>query len=775
MTINRVAVIGAGVMGAGIAAQVANAGVPVILLDVPSPDLPDRSAIAKKAIARMHKTDPQPLMHRRFAKLIEPGNLEDDFDRLAECDWIIEAVIERLDVKQGLFARIAGVRKADSIVSSNTSTIPLSRLTDGMQPALESHFMVTHFFNPPRYMRLFELLVSDATDASAVARIRSFADRRLGKGVVDCKDTPGFIANRIGTYWLQCAVTEAINQGIDVEHADAIMGRPVGIPKTGVFGLIDLVGLDLMPHILASMRENLPVGDAFLDYAEIPPLLDRMIATGYTGRKGKGGFYRLNRENGKKTKEVIDLDTGEYRSAVRPTVDGVKAAGSGNVRKLVEFDGAAGRYAWRVLAQTLSYAANLIPEIADNIEAVDQAMRLGFRWKYGPFELIDRLGADWFERRLAGDGLTVPALVSAAAAAGGFYRVDNLRTEYLVTEGVYSPVPRAEGVLLLADLKLRSKPLIGNHAASLWDIGDGVACLEFHTRMNALEPDSFDVIANSIAEVAKRYKALVVYNEGSNFSVGANIGLALFAANIAAWPLLESMVKMGQQTYKALKYAPFPVVGAPSGMALGGGCEILLHCDAVQAHAESYIGLVEVGVGLIPGWGGCKELLLRWDSAKQRMKGPMPPVVKSFEAISTATVAKSAAQAKDYQFLRPEDGITMNRDRLLADAKARALSMVAGYVPPEHADIRLPGPSAKVAMGMAVRDFRKRGLATEYDEVVADALSTVLSGADADITTPVTEEQLLTLERTQFMKLVRTAGTLRRVEHMLETGKPLRN
>ncbi len=775
MTINRVAVIGAGVMGAGIAAQIANAGVPVVLLDVPSANPADKSAIARGAIAAMHKTDPQPLMHKRFAKLIEPGNLDDDFQRLAECDWIIEAVIERLDIKQDLFARIADIRKAGAVVSSNTSTIPLSRLTDGMAPDLKSHFLVTHFFNPPRYMRLFELVASDVTGEHVVARIRSFADRLLGKGVVECKDTPGFIANRIGTFWLQCAVMEAIDQGVDVEQADAIMGKPAGIPKTGVFGLIDLVGLDLMPHILASMRENLPAEDAFFGYAEIPPLLEKMITEGYTGRKGKGGFYRLKRENGKKVKEVIDLNTGEYRPATRPTVDAVKSAGRGNVRKLVEFDDIAGRYAWRVWSRTLRYAANLVPEIADDIVAVDQAMRLGFHWKYGPFELIDRLGADWFQSKLEAEKLSVPTLIASGAASGGFYRVENQRAEYLTTRGAYEAVPRAEGVLLLADIKLRSKPIVTNHAASLWDIGDGVACLEFHSRMNALEPDTFDVIGKSMAEVGKRFKALVVYNEGSNFSVGANIGLALFAANIAVWPLLESMVKMGQQTYKALKYAPFPVVGAPSGMALGGGCEILMHCDAVQAHAETYIGLVEVGVGLIPAWGGCKELLLRWACAKRRANGPMPPVVKSFETISTATVAKSAAQAKDFQFLGADDGVTMNRDRLLTDAKAKALALAVDYTPPAPVEIQLPGPTAKVAMGMAVQGFRKRGLATAYDEVVADALSVVLSGDDADVTELVTEEQLLTLERTQFMKLARNPDTLRRIEHMLELGKPLRN
>jgi 3-hydroxyacyl-CoA dehydrogenase len=409
------------------------------------------------------------------------------------------------------------------------------------------------------------------------------------------------------------------------------------------------------------------------------------------------------------------------------------------------------------------------------VYAVDEAMRNGYAWKYGPFELIDRIGAAWLAERLRSEGMAVPPLLEAVGE-GTFYRVENGVLQYFTTAGDYSDVPRPEGVMLLADIKHRSKPLVKNASAALWDIGDGVVCLEFTSKMNSMDPQIMGMIRKAIELVpAQGYKALVIYNEGTNFSAGANLGLLLYAANLAMWPEAQAMVKEGQDTYMALKYAPFPVVGAPSGLALGGGCEILLHCDALQAHAETYVGLVEVGVGVIPGWGGCKELLTRWTVNKRRPGGPMPPVIKAFETISVATVAKSAAEAGDYLFLREGDGITMNRDRLLADAKAKALSLVEGYSPPEPLEINLPGATARVAMEMAVEGFAKLGKVTPHDKVVAGALMDVLSGADTDVTESLSEADLLTLELKHFMGLARHPDTLARMEHMLETGKPLRN
>jgi len=767
--IKKVAVIGAGVMGAGIAAHVANAGIPVLLLDIVPKDAANRNAIAEGAVEKMLKSDPAAFMSKRAAKLVTPGNIEDHLSQLADCDWIVEAVIERLDIKQDLYAKIEAVRKDGSVVSSNTSTIPLALLTNGLPDRFAGDFCITHFFNPPRYMRLLEVVKGEKTKQEAIDSVSRFADVTLGKTIVDCKDSPGFIANRLGVYWIQVAVVEALDGGLEVEEADAIIGKPMGIPKTGVFGLMDLVGLDLMPHVTASMVSALPASDPFHAANRELPLISKMIADGYTGRKGKGGFYRLNRANGGKVKEAISLATGDYRPQQKSELELPR-----KLRDLLSADTKAGRYAWRVLAQTLSYAASLVPEAADAITAVDEAMRLGYNWKFGPFELIDQLGAAWLAERLAKDGLPVPALLTLAGNRS-FYRVEGGKKQYLGTDGAYHDLVRPEGVLLLADIKLRSQPLLKNASASLWDIGDGVTCFEFTSKMNAVDPDIMALLGKALKLTGKSYKTMVIYNEGSNFSAGANLGLALFAANIAAWTEIEQMVAGGQETYKAIKYSPFPVVAAPSGLALGGGCEILLHCAAVQAHAETYVGLVECGVGLVPAWGGCKEMLHRWATNPKMPKGPMPAVAKVFETISTATVAKSAAEAKELLFLRPSDGITMNRDRLLADAKARALAMVEGYAPPEKPEFILPGESARAGLSMAVDSFHKRGLATKHDVVVSNALAEVLSGDGADVTKPVTEDHLLEAERSRFMRLVRHPGTLARIESILETGKPLRN
>ena len=769
-TIKRVCVIGAGVMGAGIAAQIANAGVPVLLLDIVR-DPAARNAVAEGAVAKLLKTEPAPFMSAAAAKLVATGNIEDDLPRVAECDWVIEAIVERLDLKQSLYARLDAVRRPGTAVSSNTSTIPLAQLIAGQSEGFARDFLITHFFNPPRYMRLMELVAGEVTDPATAAKVEAFCDRALGKTVVRANDSPGFIANRIGTYWLQVAVNAAMDLGLTVEEADAIGGRPMGIPKTGVFGLIDLVGLDLMPLLQQSLGATLPAGDAYHATVRTSPLIDRMIAEGYTGRKGKGGFYRVDRAAGKR-REAIDLANGEYRPQAAPLA--IPPAAAKDLGVLIATPGKIGDYAWAVLGPVLAYAAALVPEAAGDLVAIDEAMRLGYNWQYGPFELIDRLGASAFAARLASEGKPVPPLLTLAGERG-FYRSEGGRRQYLGLDGGYHDIVRPDGVLLLADIKRVGQPLLKNGSAALWDIGDGIVCLEFTAKMNALDGDVMKLIGKAIPLVKQGYKALVVYNEGANFSAGANLGLALFAVNIAAWGEVETLVAGGQQAYKALKYAPFPVVSAPAGLALGGGCEILLHSDAVQAHAESYIGLVECGVGLIPGWGGTGEMLDRWANAQALPKGPMPPVAKVFEAVSTATVSKSAANARELLFLRDRDGITMNRDRLLADAKAKALALADGYAPPAPPTFRLPGPSGRVALAMAAAGFHKRGLATDYDLVVSDTLAEVLSGGEADLVDTVTEADMLKLERKGFMTRLRDLRTIARIETMLDTGKPLRN
>lgn len=772
--IKKVAVIGAGVMGAGIAAHVANAGIPVVLLDIVPEGANNRNVIAEGAVAKLLKADPAAFMSKKAVKLVTTGNTEDDLALLADCDWIVEAVIERLDIKQALYKRVDQHRKPGSIVSSNTSTIPLEKLIEGQSPDFAAEFCITHFFNPPRYMRLLEMVAAPSSKPDLLDDLIRFADIKLGKSVVHCKDRPGFIANRLGTLWIKAAVVAAFDQGLEVEEADAVMGRPFSIPKTGVFGLIDLVGLDLMPHVEASMKSLLSEGDLFHAVHKDLPLTNKMIAEGYTGRKGKGGFYRLNREGGNKVKEAISLATGAYRPQISADLEILKES-KNDLRALLASQDKAGRYAWRVMSRTLAYAALLVGEAADDIASIDEAMRLGYNWGLGPFELIDKIGAAWLTEQLARDGMAVPPFL-ALAGDRPFYKIEDGERYQLGLDGAYHLLRRPDGVLMLEDIKRKSSPLLKNGSAALWDIGDGVVCFEFNTKMNAIDPDIFTLLSKSIGLVAKQYKALVVYNEGSNFSAGANLGLAAFAANIASWDLIDQMVGGGQDTFRALKYAPFPVVSAPSGLALGGGCEILLSSDAVQAHAESYIGLVECGVGLVPGWGGCKEMLARWRQYGRLPNGPMPPVAKAFEIISTATVAKSAAEAKEYLFLRPTDGITMNRYRLLADAKAKALSLVENYAPPEPPEFTLPGPSGQAGLQIAVESYHRRGLATKHDVTVSGALAAVLTGGDkADPTRKLTEQDVLGLERQQFMKLMRNPASLARIESVLETGKPLRN
>ncbi|HEX9491167.1 MAG TPA: 3-hydroxyacyl-CoA dehydrogenase family protein, partial [Stellaceae bacterium] len=653
-------------------------------------------------------------------------------------------------------------------------TIPLKDLAAGMHERFQRDFLITHFFNPPRYMRLLEIVSGAKTRADAVTTIEEFCDLRLGKGVIHAKDTPGFIANRIGGMWIQSALQAAFDLKLTVEEADAIMGRPFGMPRTGVFGLMDLVGIDLGPQVAASMQRTLKPGDAYLRIYKDRPLIAKMIADGYTGRKGKGGFYRMTKTEKGRVKEAIDLQTGAYRPSADP------ALGSTHERKpqaLLQHEDRGGQYARRVLGLTLAYAASLVPEIADDIVAVDEAMRWGYTWKFGPFELIDQIGVDNVVALLKAANIEVPPLLQKAAGKS-FYRTTDEQLEYLAIDGTYAPVERRPGVLLLADIKRRSKPLARNGSASLWDIGDGVVCLEFHSKMNAMDPDIMAMLSKGLDTVKKSngaFKALVVYNEAENFSVGANVGLALFAANVALWPFIEEGETAGQNAYKAAKYAPFPVVSAPSGMALGGGCEMLLHSAAVQAHAESYLGLVETGVGLVPGWGGCKEMVTRLVANPKRPGGPIPPLMQAFEQIALAKVSRSAAEARDMLVLRPSDAITMNRDRLLADAKAKALDLAENYQPAKPIVVNLPGPTGAAALKLGVIDLVYQGKATAYDAVVAEKLAEVLSGGDTDMTLETSEDQLLALERRAFQALIREPKTLARIEHTLETGRPLRN
>ena len=775
-SIEKVAVIGSGVMGAGIAAHCANAGCEVLLLDIVK-DENNRNSVAQSAIQQMLKSNPEMLMHKRNVKLISAGNIEDDLSKLSDVDWVVEVVIENLEIKRSLYENMSNHIGPNTIVSSNTSTLPRSALVEGMSDDMASRFLITHFFNPPRYLPLLEVVTAEEVDDSLVERICSFADQRLGKRVTMCNDTPGFIGNRLGVYFIQRAFKATLDHGLTVEQADAMLGRPIGVPKTAVFGLMDLVGIDLVPHVTSSMLEHLPSDDPFHDIAGTGgEIIEAMIADGYTGRKGKGGFYRLNKEGGKRVKEARNLSTGEYSAANRRAAFSSAKMGKQGLSRLMDYPDEGAAFVTDVLLDTLSYAAHIAPQVCDDIYSIDGAMKVGYNWKKGPFEMMDSIGISDMVTRLKEAGREVPDLLAKAAEKGSFYSVEDGEIFQLDFDGVMVQVNRPESTLAVADLKRRGKPLKRNGSASIWDMGDDILLVEYHSKMNAVDPFIIEMLVDAVDMVEfGDWKGIVIGNDGSNFSAGANLGLVLFAVNLASWNEVEGFISAGQDAYQALKYCEVPVVAASTGMCLGGGAEILLHCDAIQAHSESYIGLVEVGVGIVPAWGGCKELLARLNKFNLVPEGPMGAAMKAFEYIGTAKVATSAEQARSMGFLGPDDGITMNRDRLLADAKQRALEMIDGYEPPEPHTYVLPGDSGFTALELAVKDLALSGQATPHDVVVTRELARILTGGDTDITESLTEEDILEMERKAIGWLGRQPDTLARMEHMLNTGKPLRN
>jgi 3-hydroxyacyl-CoA dehydrogenase len=778
--IERVAVIGSGVMGAGIAAHCANAGCEVLLLDIipkGSQKVQDRDVLAKGAVANILNSNPEMLMHKSYAKRIITGNIEDDLFRLKEFDWVIEVIIENLEIKKDLYEKLAENLGTNTILSSNTSTLPRFALTHGMPHDIASRFLITHFFNPPRYLPLLEVIAGPEVDESVVSRFADFAEIKLGKHVTHCNDTPGFIGNRLGVYFVQRAIAATLDHEFTVEQADTMLGRPIGLPKTAVFGLIDLVGVDLIPHIMESMLAHLNPDDPFHQIAGAgEQIIHSMIEEGNTGRKGKGGFYRLNRDGATKIKEARNLVTGEYAPANRKvSFQSTKMAKQGLARMLNHHDEGAA-FVSDILVDTLAYAAYLVPEVTDDIFAIDNAMKVGYNWKRGPFEMMDELGSAELVSRLEASNKPIPPFLARAVESGPFYRLEDGEINRLTPSGEYIEIDRPAETLTVADLKRRGKPLQRNASASIWDAGDRVLLIEYHSKMNAMDPLSMEIIlaAVDMAEFDD-WRGILIANDSKNFCAGANLGIALFAANLAAWTEVEDFIALGQEAYQALKYSEVPVVAASTGICVGGGAEVLLHCDAVQAHTESYIGLVEVGVGIVPGWGGCKELLARLSDFELVEGGPMTPILKAFEIIGTAKVAKSAEQARRMGFLRPSDRISMNRDRLIADAKTTLLELAEEYTPPEPHSYNLPGPSAKYALDMAVADLARSGQATPHDVVVTSELAHILSGGDTNLLDSLTEDDILAMELAAIGKLARHEDSLARMEHMVQKGKPLRN
>lgn len=792
MNIRKTAVIGAGTMGSGIAAHMANAGAQVVLLDIVPEDADDRSVLAKQALEKMKRSG-RALTHPDHAERITPGNLEDDLDTLRDTDWIVEAVVEDPDVKRDLYDRLDDVRKDGSVVSSNTSTLPLQQLKERLSGALKDDLCITHFFNPPRQMPLLELVTDARNDNARLDALRGFIDRAMGKTIVEAKDTPGFIANRIGMFWLMCGLEEAIAKDIPIELADALFGKALGFPKTGIFGLMDLIGLDLMLDITRSLRERLPQDDPYQRLDASLRLLDTMVKQERTGLKGGGGFYRKDKDG----KQALDLSGGDYREAKQPEDAALKAASCDGLQAALETDSPGGAYAWAVLSRMLAYGLSLVPEIADDPLSVDTALQLGLNWQRGPFAMVDAMGnghnegAVWFQQALKEAGYGIPPLLAQAAEQNGFYREKDSSRAYLGTDGSYHTIGVPGDRWQLADKVRGTAPALENDAGKLWDVGDGIACVQLTTKMDTMDHATFDLFEQAISTVKRDFKGLIIGDDDTHFSAGLNLKRMLSWCEAKDWDAIESILRRGQDTWMALKYAPFPVVGAPSGKALGGACELLLHCDGIQAHIDSQIGLVEVNIGVVPAWGGCKEMLLRSLAGLSDPASQVQAAETVFERIANARPAPSAEIARDWHILRDCCGISMNRERLLADAKALCLQKAAGYEPPQAPSAALPRGAARKVMEQAI-DSRAAGNGSgnglsAHDRHVLRALAIVLSGGngmpdimkqldlavvedfgnDDGAPSPLTENALLELERRAFMALIQSHITQDKIRRIL--------
>jgi len=767
--INKAAVIGAGTMGLGIAGQLANAGVDVLLLDLPSTG-ENRNAIGERALERLLDRNQPGLLHRSLLAHITIGNIEDDLWRLADADWIAEAVVERLDVKRALYRRIDAVRKPGSIVSSNTSTIPIALLVAAMPAEFRAEFAITHFFNPVRYMRLLELVRGDDSRQEVIDCLDRFCDERLGKGIVICNDTPGFLGNRVGVFAIQTALHAAFRMGLEPEHADAVFGRPLGIPKTGVFGLYDLIGIDLMSDVAKSLDGILPPADAFHAVATEIPLLKRMIAEGRIGNKGgEGGFYRQQRG----VRQTLDFERFTYRDfeAAKPA-SAIAAERAGDFTVLLDAGDEAGRYAWEVLSRTLSYAAQLVPDVNESLVAIDDAMKLGYNWLQGPFEMLDTIGSDAFARRLEAEGREVPAFVRTAAGRS-FYRVDAGRLEYLQADGSYREIRRAPGLRRFTEERRKYRPVLANEVASYYVLQGGVGLVEFHSKANTLDGDSMQLIEAASTHATANCQALVIHNDAQHFSCGVNLERVLDFIDRDDFDGIDRFLDHFQQTVLALRNAPIPVVAAPSGLSLGGGFEVVLHCDKVIFHANSVTGLVETLVGVVPGGGGVKEMLYRWSEQEGDVTKGAGQVLTN---VGYGKTAGSPLEARDLAMYR--DGIDeflMNRDRLLDTAIKAALAAGEGYAPSSREPLPMPGRQVHADMIAWLRQAQADGHVTAHDVTTGAQLAMIVSGGDVDPGTMMTEQELLDLERKAFVTLAQTPETRARIAHMLEFGKPLRN
>src|SRR5216684_1052765 len=800
MRIEKAAVLGAGTMGAQIAAHLANARIPTLLLDiVPRDEAPpansksgasaqDRNRIARAGFEAAKKSKPAAFFTADLAALVSVGNFEDDLAKLKDCDLIIEAVVENLAIKRQLYEQVEQHRRPGAVIASNTSGIPLKQLAEGRSEDFRAHFLGMHFFNPPRYMHLVELISTEWTKPEVSCSMFGFLDERLGKGVVVAKDRPNFIANRIGTYGALVTIQTMLADGYSIEEVDKITGPAVGRPKTATFRTFDLVGLDVLAHVVKNLHENLPEDPERETFA-MPEFVAKMIERGLLGNKTKAGFYKRQKgEEDKREILAINVETLDYRPAEKVKLPSLEMAKNiedtaERIKTLVWSKDRAGAFLWKTFSRTLCYTAHRIPEIADTVVEIDRAMQWVFNWALGPFEAWDAIGVDKSVARLKEEGQSVPANVQKMLDSGAksFYKQENGQRFYFdFPSAKYVPASDPPGTIVLKSLKDRSGVIRKNSGASLIDLGDGVAGLEFHSKMNSIGGDTLEMLKIALNEVEKNFVGLVVGNQGQNFSVGANLMLMLMEAQDENWDELDMIGRFFQQSVMSLRYSPKPVVVAPFQMVFGGGCEMVLHADRVRASAETYIGLVEVGVGIIPAGGGTKEMLVRaLDSIPKNMEDadPFPFVKRAFETIALAKVATSAEEARAFGFLSADDTISMNVDRLIADAKKEVLALAAsGYQQPkQRKDILALGMPGLATLKLGVHMMKRAGYISDHDALIGQKLARILTGGDLNHPTRVSEQYLLDLEREAFLSLIGTRQTQDRIAHMLKTGKPLRN
>jgi 3-hydroxyacyl-CoA dehydrogenase len=771
--INKAAVIGAGTMGLGIAGQLANAGVDVLLLDMPSAG-DNRNAIGERAIERLLDESQPGLTHPDNLARITIGNIEDDLDKIAEVDWIAEAIVERLDIKKELYKKIDAVRKAGSIVSSNTSTIPISLLVEDMPETFRAEFAITHFFNPVRYMRLLELVRGADTKQEVIDCLEQFNEERMGKGIVICNDTPGFLGNRVGVFAIQTALHSAFRLGLNAEEADSIFGRPMGIPKTGVFGLYDLIGIDLMSDVARSLVSILPPQDAFHDVASEIPLMKRMIEEGRLGNKGtKGGFYRMRDPHDPGSKQTLDFDRFEYRDydPGKPQI-AIDAELAGDFTVLLRGGDIYGRYAWDVLSRTLCYAAELVPEVNESLVAIDDAMKLGYNWIQGPFEMLDAIGVDAFVARLEKNDREVPSFLRTAVGKS-LYRVNSGQLQYLLANGKYAELKRAPGVIRFSEERRKLRAEFENHAASYFVLAENIGLVEFHSKANTLDAASMQVLEKAVEHASSNCKGLIVHNDAQHFSCGVNLDGVLRFIQQEDWAGLDGFLQHFQQTVLSMKHAPVPVVAAPSGLSLGGGFEVVLHADKVVCHANSVMGLVETLVGVVPGGGGVKEIFHRWNDVH---KDVTKAAWDTFMNIGYGKTARSPLEAAPLAMFRTgTDQYLMNRDRLLQTAIDAVHDLADDYEEKRRQPLAMPGREVWQEMQNWLKKAQSKGHLTPHDVTTGTQIAMIVTGGDIDNGVELSENDICVLERKAFLTLAGTAQTKARIEHMLNTGTPLRN